>query len=112
MFEVAMFRGQYALPGACSAYAFTCPDGERCSTESAHRYFRCYQVVTIVGWRRLFLSGGRYVDHVTASIQYWAFEVPLLWKALVIIPSPPVRLHVWLRKTMGTGPVRLDRGTS
>ena len=48
----------------------------------------------IVGWRRLVFSGGRYVDHDTASIQYRAFEVPLLWKALVIIPSPPVRLHV------------------
>ena len=40
---------------------------------------------TIVGWRRLVLSGGRYVDLVTASIWYRAFEIPLLWKALVII---------------------------
>ena len=40
---------------------------------------------TIVGWRRLVLSGGRYVDLDTAPIQYRAFEVPLLWKALVII---------------------------
>ena len=86
MFEVAMFRGQYALPGACNAYALICPDGERCNTELAQRYFRGYQVVTIVGWCRLF-SGGRYVDHVTASIQYLAFEVPLLWKALIIILS-------------------------
>ena len=38
-----------------------------------------------LGWRRLVLSGGRYVDLVTASIWYRAFEIPLLWKALVII---------------------------
>ena len=37
---------------------------------------------TIVGWRRLVISGGRYVDLDTAPIQYPAFEVPLLWKAL------------------------------
>ena len=43
------------------------------------------RLCTIVGWRRLVLSGGRYDDHVTASIQYLAFDVPLLWKALVII---------------------------
>ena len=77
MFELAMFLGQYARPGACNAYAFTCPDGERCSTESAQKYVRGYQVVAIVGWWLLF-SGGLYVDHVTASIQYRAFEVPLL----------------------------------
>ena len=72
-----MVLGQYALPRARNAYAFTCPDGERCSTESAQKYFRGYQVVTIVGWWLLF-SGGLYVDHVTASIQYKTFEAPLL----------------------------------
>ena len=40
---------------------------------------------TIVGWRRLVLFGGRYVDLVTASIWYRAFDIPLLWKAVVII---------------------------